>query len=598
MLRKNISKTSVVASMITVDYQAHITHAHDVSASRKTANHLLSLVLDEIEYVEGQLGASIVAWCSDASGESRAMRSKLYALKPHLITPDCYAHQINLVVGDFFKHVPGMAEIADKANQIVKWFRNHSYTLGLLCTCQQEEYGVTLALITAVLTRWTAHYCASARLLDIVKALIICVTRHEAELLDSAGSNDPNARGVAREVFSIIRDMGFWTQLTEMKTALRPLAIAANITQAADTRLNQVAIAMGSLYHAFTQPGVPERTSTAVCQSLEKRWAKSDQDTFIATVYFNPFYRHHLFNQAEPALHPLGLYTMLKRLFARLFPGESLVVGAFMQANTSYAAGKGHFSDENMCVQELEEQNESNGVLVTLLRIWEHFAAGEKSGEQQFARLALRCVSVVATSAGCERLFSQMGITHTKLRNRLTLSSARKIVQLKMDVRAWQVRKGLVRARPKRRRNPAESLQAEGDDSRSESDEEPEEEADVQQVIRGLTEDVAADKDVADECQGDNVGGDKDIDEGIEQDNQDSSECAERQALPRIVFRWTRELTLAQLFDYAALSGDHQAWSQVRSAWAGGITNLESEMKRYGLDDIFEQQDVVMPHRG
>lgn len=144
-----------------------------------------------------------------------------------------------------------------------------------------------------------------------------------------------------------------------MKVALRPLAVAANITQAVDTRLDHIVIAMGSLYHAYTRPGVPELTSTVICQSLEKRWAKSDHDAFLAAVYFNPFYRIHLFNQEEPALRPLGMYTMLKRLFARVFPGEILLGAAFMQANASYADGKGRFSDENMCVQELEEQNES-----------------------------------------------------------------------------------------------------------------------------------------------------------------------------------------------------------------------------------------------
>lgn len=66
----------------------------DVSASRKTADHLLGIVKEEIRYAEEELGVKVVAWCSDASGESRAMRSRLYALEPRLITLDCYAHQV------------------------------------------------------------------------------------------------------------------------------------------------------------------------------------------------------------------------------------------------------------------------------------------------------------------------------------------------------------------------------------------------------------------------------------------------------------------------------------------------------------------------
>lgn len=226
-----------------------------------------------------------------------------------------------------------------------------------------------------------------------------------------------------------------------------------------------------------------------------------------------------------------------------------------------------------------------------LLRVWEHFAVGEKSGEQQFARLALRCLSVVATSAGCERLFSQMGITHTKLRNRLTLSSARKIVQLKMDVRARHARDGLIRSRPKRRSGRAESAPAPGDESEAESDEEAEEEVNAQQVIQGLMEDVAADEDIVDEGESSTADGDKDMD--VEQADRGSSERTDGRVLPRIVFRWTRELTLARLFDYKSLNSS-QGWRRAKSVWAGGVANLESEMHHYGLNDIFEQQDVEM----
>ncbi|KAG8680638.1 hypothetical protein FRC11_002196, partial [Ceratobasidium sp. 423] len=49
---KNVSKTLLVASMAMVDYQAHITHIHDVSADRKTADNLLQIILGEIEYME------------------------------------------------------------------------------------------------------------------------------------------------------------------------------------------------------------------------------------------------------------------------------------------------------------------------------------------------------------------------------------------------------------------------------------------------------------------------------------------------------------------------------------------------------------------
>ena len=50
----------------------HTVQVVDVSAERKTAEHLKELVKDVIKDVEEEWGLEIVAITSDASGESRA----------------------------------------------------------------------------------------------------------------------------------------------------------------------------------------------------------------------------------------------------------------------------------------------------------------------------------------------------------------------------------------------------------------------------------------------------------------------------------------------------------------------------------------------
>lgn len=107
-----------------------------------------------------------------------------------------------------------MEQTAEDANKVVKWFQNHSYAHGLLRVCQQEEYGAILALISVVDTRWTAYFCASARLLEIMKALLICVTRHDSKLIESAGPVNSGAQKAAGEVISLIKNPRFWEKLT------------------------------------------------------------------------------------------------------------------------------------------------------------------------------------------------------------------------------------------------------------------------------------------------------------------------------------------------------------------------------------------------
>lgn len=74
---------------------------HDVSAQPKTGEALLKLVIEDIKWSEEMYGLTIIAACSDDSGDARKMRRLLLVQMPWLITILCWAHQINLVVGDY-----------------------------------------------------------------------------------------------------------------------------------------------------------------------------------------------------------------------------------------------------------------------------------------------------------------------------------------------------------------------------------------------------------------------------------------------------------------------------------------------------------------
>ncbi|KAF8750324.1 hypothetical protein RHS01_09373 [Rhizoctonia solani] len=590
---KNIKKDSLIASMITVDYEAHITNIHNVSAQRKTAQKLLELVRGEIEYCEKELGVKVIAWCTDASGESRAMRNRLVGHLPQLIMLDCYAHQINLIVGDYFKRLPAKLQVMDAAYWLVHWFRNHSFALGLLRKCQAQEYnGRVLALILPVLTRWTAHYCAAARLLDVMHAIRICIAKHEAEILESAGPIHSDARKLAVSTLAIATASEFWEELLVIKTHLEPLAIAANVTQAANTRLDHVTIAMGQLYHLFENPSIPDDVRTVVQTSAKSRWIKGDSDAFIASVYLNPQYRHHILNQDEPGLRPLGLYIILRRLFTRIFPKDTLRTREFMIANEQYAGALGVFSAENMLLEELDEFQSDTNPAITVVSIWAHIACGPVSGVQQLAKLAAHVLSIVPNSAGCERLFSQMGIIHSKLRNRLHEESVQKLMRLKLSIRGQQERAGRLKPRGTKRyqlvkalETTEEDIDTDGDslgkeNTETEVDYEP---MDTRQVLGALIDDVNNDEDIETETQ---------IEAHQNSSTPDIGQSIDEEAPPnsieqrRIIFIWSREITLDQLFNFSPTPSTQPSWSHAYKVWTGGVANLADEMHHYGLDDM------------
>ncbi|KAL6309075.1 hypothetical protein BKA93DRAFT_717676, partial [Sparassis latifolia] len=90
---KNVAKTSLIASMVNVEYTAYLMNTYDISALPKTAENLLEIVLSEIKYYTEKLQVILVAWCTDASGESAKMRRLLVQRFPFLVVLDCWCHQ-------------------------------------------------------------------------------------------------------------------------------------------------------------------------------------------------------------------------------------------------------------------------------------------------------------------------------------------------------------------------------------------------------------------------------------------------------------------------------------------------------------------------
>lgn len=176
------------------------------------------------------LGVLIVAWCSDAGGDAAKMRRDLVELCPWIIVLDCWAHQvstialydpciiiyarhqINLIVGDYFKLKLPEIEYIDMATELIKWFNNHSYAHGLLRAQQLASNTTALVLFLPVLTRWTSHYLAIRRLLLLKRYLQACVTLHYEALMEAAGKGKP-AKARAKRILAYVHNEEFWKAL-------------------------------------------------------------------------------------------------------------------------------------------------------------------------------------------------------------------------------------------------------------------------------------------------------------------------------------------------------------------------------------------------
>jgi hypothetical protein len=182
---------------------------HDVSAQPKTGDALLQLVVDDLKWSEETYGHKVIAACSDDGGDARKMRRLLRLLMPWLVVILCWAHQINLIVGDYLSLKLPFQDCVAKALVVIKWMNNHSRALGLFRQEQVYTYHKLLALILPVITRWTAHFLSLRRLLMVEKALKAAWLKHSETMIASAGSkSDDRAKAIA--VHEIINNPQFW----------------------------------------------------------------------------------------------------------------------------------------------------------------------------------------------------------------------------------------------------------------------------------------------------------------------------------------------------------------------------------------------------
>jgi hypothetical protein len=152
-----------------------------------------------------------------------------------------------------------------------------------------------------------------------------------------------------------------------MERHLEPLAIAANITQAAHCRLDTVLLTFGSLVARYQAMVGSEDVvgCAAILQSLEKRWLAADQDVFIAAVIVNPFFRATPFAPGQ-RFTGAQIKSLLASLYFRFFRSQPPI--SFYSELHDYLMRSGQYKDlESMCAVHIS--NFQHEVCVYLFKI-------------------------------------------------------------------------------------------------------------------------------------------------------------------------------------------------------------------------------------
>ncbi|KAF5387115.1 hypothetical protein D9615_001638 [Tricholomella constricta] len=574
---KNVAKTPVITTVMTAGnevstpsdltsttltvIQPYLIRTHDMTGEPKTGDRLLQLVLDDIEYMVEKFGVHVIAWCTDDGPDGKKMRRLLRRHFPWIMVLVCWAHQINLIVGDFLTLKYDLLIVIAQCLEVIKWFNNHGAALALLDQEMKITYeGKSWVLVLPVITRWTAHYLSTTRLLKVKNAVTSCVHRHEEKLI-VAGERTQEVQDRAQEIIAIVRDVGFWRSLAKVQAILEPLAIAANITQASHTRLDHVLLTLGNLYRIYSTSTIDADIAYQIQNSLEKQWEKADQDIFILSVFFNPYIRSRIFQPA--VLSESKLYNIVESVFKRFYGRNGDV--ALLQAFHDYVRERGDFSWQEMNLERMKELFEQEESPLDVAYIWSFIDSqppnDPPAGRNALVKLAIHILTPVANSAGCERSFSLFGAVHTKYRNKLKAKQVHKIGVVKMDIHRNNVAEGLVTDRRKRKFGQMES-DSTGDSSPSVDP------TNFLALGTSLIREAAADNE------------EPDLPPLLVPDpppHQPSGSTAPRSGSPR-------KISLKELFNYESAAAALDSGTGLDFYWKGGIRIINEEFQQCDED--------------
>ncbi|KZP27364.1 hypothetical protein FIBSPDRAFT_948639 [Athelia psychrophila] len=412
-----------------------------------------------VDHVEVEYSCVVVYFTTDSDGGAKKGRLLLGKERPWLLVPSCWAHQFQLILGDYFKVYPYAAEITEQATAIIAWINNHGKVRTIFDDTQKRiSLGRTgrttiLSYLCANLTRWTTHCIAFLRLTQVRLALSSAVVEMRPAIIKAQVGVATAAEGRrltadAEKHCDLIEDPSFWNGLEQVIGDIEPICYGTNINQKDSTRLDQILLTLAGMYLHFSEHPEVE-VAAAMQKHLEKHWKDCDQQIFILALVLNPFEGLSRFGDSA-GLNHIKLNGMVLRLYKRLqsrpdnpdgpevrAQKERAVTGAFLH----FLAMTGPFASW----RDEEADFPSQDPIV----VWTAFQSIPAVAE--LGKFVLILLKVVANQAGVERIFSDLKVKQTHRRARLGLPKLCKMTKVGADIKAEHQMLGLAKTRGKRK---------------------------------------------------------------------------------------------------------------------------------------------------
>lgn len=154
---------------------------------------------------------------TDNEAKMKALWKRIEETYPKVMAYGCATHMLHLLLSDIAALEP-FKTMLDDARCVIKWFRNHHYTNGLVKTFTMRRFGNELRIIKPCATRFASMVYATERL-KLLKGVLRNITSEDEYEQYLRRRKDSEGEKATR----IVDSAGFWGSLSAFLNVTLPV---------------------------------------------------------------------------------------------------------------------------------------------------------------------------------------------------------------------------------------------------------------------------------------------------------------------------------------------------------------------------------------
>ncbi|EED14263.1 conserved hypothetical protein [Talaromyces stipitatus ATCC 10500] len=408
----NINLERVIVMTITTSQRSWFYTLKNMEDQELNAPMIADWIFQQLQAFLTELFGERIDWkvinslSTDTCPLMRAV-SKLLLQKPqlkHTFMIPCDSHGLQLIFKDLLdmkaSKTVTVKQIFKEASEIVSFFHNSPLQYARLQKIHIKHKNRRQVLIASVITRWGSQYNLLSSVFEMKQSLL--------EWAWIMGNHDTKQ---LVEVIGTIQSSDFWLLLESLCAILKPLHIAQKESESSNANVMEVIVRWLKLQNDMTttasyMPLDPDIKSYFTEGGFEKR----------AKLQLLPVYWLGYWLDPSRILQPLDAPTE-EDIRLLLEPQNAWVdfLHFRQQGGPFYNATCWQAKDISIFWLEATDL------------------------APNLASIAKRLINTIASSAAAERAFSLMNLQHTKIRNRLTVEQAEKLLFIQInEFRIWE----------------------------------------------------------------------------------------------------------------------------------------------------------------